>query len=75
MLGIAAYIWKLAQFIRRHDVDLVHTNSLKAALLGGIAARLLRCPVIWHVRDRIDDYLPHPWCVPSACSLAGFLIS
>lgn len=58
-LGGAAYIWKLARFIRRNDVDLVHTNSLKADLIGGIAARFSRRPVIWHVRDRIDDdYLP-----------------
>ena len=55
----AAYIWKLAKFIRQNDVDLVHTNSLKADLIGGIAGRLARRPVIWHVRDRIDnDYLP-----------------
>jgi glycosyltransferase involved in cell wall biosynthesis len=54
-----AYIWKLAAFIRRNNIDLVHTNSLKADLIGGIAARLAWRPVIWHVRDRIDeDYLP-----------------
>lgn len=59
VLGGAAYIWQLAKFIRRNKVDLVHTNSLKADLIGGIAGRLARCPVIWHVRDRIDgDYLP-----------------
>jgi glycosyltransferase involved in cell wall biosynthesis len=43
------------------NVDLVHTNSLKADIIGGIAARLRRKIVIWHVRDRIDiDYLPRP---------------
>lgn len=58
-LGGVAYIWNLAKFIRRNDVDLVHTNSLKADLIGGIAGRLARRPVIWHVRDRIhNDYLP-----------------
>ncbi len=58
-LGGVAYIWRLARFIRRSDVDVVHTNSLKADVIGGIAGRLARCPVIWHVRDRIDeDYLP-----------------
>jgi glycosyltransferase involved in cell wall biosynthesis len=55
----AVYVWRLACFIRENDVDLVHTNSLKADLLGGIAARLAGRPVIWHIRDRIDDdYLP-----------------
>jgi glycosyltransferase involved in cell wall biosynthesis len=55
----AAYVWTLARFVRRHDIDLVHTNTLKADLLGGFAARLSRRPVVWHIRDRIDDdYLP-----------------
>ena len=58
-LGGAAYILRLAKFIRRNHVDFVHTNSLKADLIGGMAARLAGRPVIWHVRDRIDnDYLP-----------------
>jgi glycosyltransferase involved in cell wall biosynthesis len=53
------YVFRLAGFMRRRRVDLVHTNSLKADLLGGLSARLARAPVIWHVRDRIDtDYLP-----------------
>ncbi len=59
MLISVVYIWKLAWFIRRNNVDLVHTNSLKSHLLGGIAARLARRPALWHVRNQIDeDYLP-----------------
>lgn len=47
--------------LRQLRPDLVHTNSLKAALYGGIAARLAHVPVVWHVRDRIAaDYLPAP---------------
>lgn len=54
-----AYTWRLSKFIREHDIQLVHTNSLKADIIGGLAARLARRPVVWHVRDRIeDDYLP-----------------
>ena len=57
----AAYAWRLARFMRRHQVALVHTNSLKADIIGGIAGRLARIPVVWHVRDRIEnDYLPGP---------------
>ncbi len=53
------YVVRLAGFIRRHRIDLVHTNSLKADLLGGVSARLAGVPVLWHVRDRIEaDYLP-----------------
>jgi glycosyltransferase involved in cell wall biosynthesis len=40
-------------------VDLIHTNSLKADIIGGLAARLAGIPAVWHIRDRIEsDYLP-----------------
>jgi glycosyltransferase involved in cell wall biosynthesis len=55
------YVCRLVRFIRAHDIDLVHTNSLKADIIGGLAGRLCSRPVVWHVRDRIeDDYLPPP---------------
>ena len=61
ILGGLSYILQLAKFIRSHKIDLVHTNSLKADIIGGIASRLAQCPVVWHVRDRIEmDYLPGP---------------
>ena len=50
---------RLSRRIRALDAHLVHTNSLKAAFYGGVAARLAGVPAIWHVRDRIaTDYLP-----------------
>jgi glycosyltransferase involved in cell wall biosynthesis len=58
-LAGALYAIRLARLLRRVRPDLVHTNSLKAALYGGVAGRLARVPVLWHVRDRLaDDYLP-----------------
>jgi glycosyltransferase involved in cell wall biosynthesis len=52
-------IFKVARFIHAAHVDLIHTNSLKADIIGGLAGRLCGKPVVWHVRDRIDeDYLP-----------------
>lgn len=57
--GLTSYVRLLRARVRALDADLVHTNSLKAALYGGVAARLARVPVVWHVRDRIaSDYLP-----------------
>jgi glycosyltransferase involved in cell wall biosynthesis len=59
MATLPLYVLRLRNEIRRLRVDLVHTNSLKADIIGGIAARLAGKPVIWHVRDRIEcDYLP-----------------
>jgi glycosyltransferase involved in cell wall biosynthesis len=61
VFGVLGYVRRLALLIRQHDIDLIHTNSLKADIIGGIAGRLSLRPVIWHVRDRIeDDYLPGP---------------
>lgn len=61
LLPLPRYVWELARKLRAMQPDLVHTNSLKAAFYGGIAGRLARVPVLWHVRDRIDDdYLPRP---------------
>src|SRR3954449_7040719 len=57
----ARYVWRLRARLREVRPDIVHTNSLKAAIYGGFAGRLAGVPVVWHVRDRIDeDYLPGP---------------
>ena len=59
VLQTSLYAAALARRLRRLRPDLVHTNSLKSALYGGVAGRLAGVPVVWHIRDRIaDDYLP-----------------
>ena len=59
--GLCTFVWRVRDVIRRTKPELIHTNSLKADLIGGVAARLAGVPVIWHVRDRIaNDYLPAP---------------
>ncbi len=59
MLSTLSAIAKLTRRLRAERPDLIHTNSLKAALIGGVAGRLADVPVIWHIRDRMaDDYLP-----------------
>lgn len=56
---LMGYTGQLARFLRANSLDILHTNSLKSDILGGIAGRRARVPVIWHVRDRIaPDYLP-----------------
>jgi glycosyltransferase involved in cell wall biosynthesis len=42
---------QLVALAARLRVDLVHTNGLKAHVLGGLAGRIALRPVIWHVRD------------------------
>lgn len=45
----------LAGMIRRHGVGIVHANSPRAAMVGGLAARLTRRPVVTHVRDIVHS--------------------
>jgi len=47
----------LAKLLRRNRVDVVHTNSMWAHLMGGIAARMVGIPCLWHVQDIISDRL------------------
>ena len=59
MWASATYVFRLAGKFNELRADVVHTNSLKSDLLGGLAAKMAGLPLIWHIRDRIaDDYLP-----------------
>jgi glycosyltransferase involved in cell wall biosynthesis len=54
------YVFRLARYLRKQRFDILQTNTLKAALIGGLAGRLSGTRVVWHLRDRItDDYLGH----------------
>ena len=59
IIAFASCLKKIVRVVRESSPAIVHTNSLKADILGGLAARWVGVPVVWHVRDRIaDDYLP-----------------
>ena len=59
LLAAGRDVSALSRRLREISPDLIHTNSLKAAIYGGLAGRLAGVPVIWHIRDRIaPDYLP-----------------
>lgn len=49
-----APVRQVARELTRHQVDIVHTNSLKTHVLGGLAARLARKPLVWDVRDILE---------------------
>jgi glycosyltransferase involved in cell wall biosynthesis len=59
LLAVVRHAHRIARLIGDRDVDLVHTNSLKAHVVGAVAARLARRPLVWHLHTRIAaDYLP-----------------
>jgi glycosyltransferase involved in cell wall biosynthesis len=57
MAGSLPAAVRLAASARRARVDVIHTNGMKAHLLGGLAGRLVGVPVIWHLRD----FPPRGW--------------
>jgi len=55
------HVGRLVRRFRQLRPNVVHTNSLKASVIGGLAARVARVPCVWHVRDHIDgDALSRP---------------
>ena len=58
-LRLVPFVVSLVRLLRATRPDLVVTTSLKSDLVGGLAARLARKRLVWHLHDRIaDDYLP-----------------
>jgi glycosyltransferase involved in cell wall biosynthesis len=41
-------LWRLAAFMRQHKIQIVHTHSSKAGLLGRLAARWAKVPLVIH---------------------------
>lgn len=61
LMQMVSYAQQIARFARRNNVQIIHSNSLKAHIYGSLAGKLARIPVLWHVRDFIDtSYLPAP---------------
>jgi glycosyltransferase involved in cell wall biosynthesis len=59
--GLVRQVARMAAFFRARGVQLVHTNSLKAHVYAGFAARLAGIPLVWHLRDSVhESYLPIP---------------
>jgi glycosyltransferase involved in cell wall biosynthesis len=40
-----------ARYLRAQRIDVLHVNSFRVALACSLGARLVRVPVVWHVRD------------------------
>ncbi len=60
-------VYQIHSSVKRHRIDLIHANSLSAALLGGVVARINRIPILMHKRyatsygilDRFCERLLH----------------
>ncbi|UNK18768.1 glycosyltransferase family 4 protein [Paenibacillus sp. N3/727] len=43
--------WRLALFMKRSRIDLIHANSIRAGIMAGLFRWYHRLPVVWHLRD------------------------
>lgn len=60
-VAVLPFTLRLGLRLRRMRPDLIHTTSLKADLIGVVAAAIAGRPLVWHIHDRIaPDYLPMP---------------
>ncbi|MDQ1331507.1 MAG: hypothetical protein QG578_1775 [Thermodesulfobacteriota bacterium] len=54
-------LFSLLTLIKKHGIDLIHTDGPRNTFYAGLAAGLKRIPLIWHVRasnrDRFDSIL------------------
>ncbi|TAM73608.1 glycosyltransferase family 1 protein [bacterium] len=53
-LGVPGAALRLAERLRREHIDVVHTNTLKAHVVGACAARLAGVPCVVHFRDILE---------------------
>jgi glycosyltransferase involved in cell wall biosynthesis len=52
-----AGIWRIFNFVRKEKINLIHSNTSRAALYAGPVAKILSIPLIWHVRVPPSDFL------------------
>ncbi|UKS29217.1 glycosyltransferase [Paenibacillus sp. HWE-109] len=52
-LELFTYGKRISKLLRAEQVACVHTNSLKSAFYGAVAAKFAGVPLIWHIRDHI----------------------
>ncbi|MBI4561585.1 MAG: glycosyltransferase, partial [Candidatus Rokubacteria bacterium] len=61
LLTASGAVARLVRLLKAERVALVHTNSLKSQVYGGLAARLARRPAVWYLHDNLAaDFFP-PW--------------
>ncbi|MBO9606660.1 MAG: glycosyltransferase [Paenibacillaceae bacterium] len=68
-----AYGKRLARLLKEEQVACVHTNSLKAAFYGAVAAKMAGVPLIWHIRDHIGTPYLNPLVARTIRLLSRFL--
>ena len=53
--------WKVARLIRQHGFQLIHTHSVRAALVGGLASAMTGVPMVHHIHSPTSRDTTRPW--------------
>jgi glycosyltransferase involved in cell wall biosynthesis len=54
-LGFLRSLFRIIAIVRRGQIDIIHTNSVRTHLYGTLAARMLGIHIVWHERCMISD--------------------
>lgn len=61
-----AGLWRIFNYVRKMRIKLIHSNTSRATLYAGPVAKILRVPLVWHVRiphpDKLLDRFLVPFC-------------
>ena len=52
---------KLARLVREGGFGLIHSHSVRAALVAGLASKLTGVPLVHHIHSPTDHDSTHPW--------------
>lgn len=58
-----------SRYLREHKPDIVHINDDRSVMVWGIAAKLNRIPVVWHIRQEKGNKLLDKWRLSLAQSI------
>lgn len=61
--------WQLRRVVYSYNIDLIHTNSL-VIISGGLIAKFLKRPHIWHVREIVEPHSPYHFLFGPCAALA-----
>jgi glycosyltransferase involved in cell wall biosynthesis len=67
--------WKLGRLIRDEHFALLHTHTPRAALVGRIAARLARIPMVHHVHGQTANEVGRRWLSRFSAVVERFSLS
>jgi glycosyltransferase involved in cell wall biosynthesis len=53
--------WKIARLVRHHNYQLIHTHTPRTALVGSLASRICRVPMVHHVHGQTLTEVNRQW--------------